>query len=340
MKLKIKTINGIVHELSLLPTESIEALKQNIYNHLKIPVERQKIWYNNSLLQDGIALQDAVIHDGDVLVLLAKRAPTPPSADKDTTPIPTKSIILEHTSYGKKIPQERGSRIPVRPSSAISNLRTQLNDLMGTFVGFTSGTSAEEEPQEEIEQTSQLVAPSTEVNPEALTALKDMGFQEQRARKALLLTKMNTQLAMEWLLEHGDDADIDEPLTDDQLRQLSGPRAPSVPFVPDATAIAKLKDMGFAEDDIIEALRATNNNSEAACAYLLGERTEEEGHFDDSVIRNVLMNPVIQAGLSNPRVLQALRALIENPSSATQFLSDPEIGPVLIQVHNIIQGGH
>ena len=33
----------------------------------------------------------------------------------------------------------------------------------------------------------------------------------------------------------------------------------------------------------------------------------------------------------------ALRSLIENPSSAEQYMSDPEIGPILLLCHNIIQ---
>jgi uncharacterized UBP type Zn finger protein len=34
-----------------------------------------------------------------------------------------------------------------------------------------------------------------------------------RSRKALQLNRNNAQLAMEWLLEHEDDADADTPLT-------------------------------------------------------------------------------------------------------------------------------
>lgn len=37
---------------------------------------------------------------------------------------------------------------------------------------------------------------------------------------------MNAQLAMEWLLEHSDDPDVDVPLTTEQLSQLLRPDAP------------------------------------------------------------------------------------------------------------------
>lgn len=37
--------------------------------------------------------------------------------------------------------------------------------------------------------------------------------------------------------------------------------------------------------------------------------------------------------------LIALRAILENPASAAQFLNDPEIGPLLMQFGNIVNGG-
>jgi len=208
---------------------------------------------------------------------------------------------------------------------------------MGSLIGFTSSSAPSTEEERPAEQPQGESTSSSEVDSDKLKQLQDMGFTENRAKKALLLNRMNTSLAMDWLLEHEGDSDIDDALSAEQLQHLTK----STTFSPDPIAVAKLKDMGFKEEDIAEALRMTNNNSEAACAYLLGEGGEAEFSLDDTnVIHDVLMNPTIQAGLANPRVLQALKALIENPSSAAQYISDPEIGPVLIQVHNIISGVH
>ena len=55
-------------------------------------------------------------------------------------------------------------------------------------------------------------------NAAALQQLKDMGFPDARCRKALLLNEMNFDAAFEWILAHMEDADIDEPLSDEQLR--------------------------------------------------------------------------------------------------------------------------
>jgi uncharacterized UBP type Zn finger protein len=53
-----------------------------------------------------------------------------------------------------------------------------------------------------------------------------MGFSEAVARKALLLTRCNVELALEWVLQHMDDPDAETPPTQEQLRQVEdGPHA-------------------------------------------------------------------------------------------------------------------
>lgn len=57
-------------------------------------------------------------------------------------------------------------------------------------------------------------------NAAALQQLKDMGFPDARCRKALLLNEMSFEAALDWILVHIEDADIDEPLSDEQLRRV------------------------------------------------------------------------------------------------------------------------
>ncbi|PRP85591.1 hypothetical protein PROFUN_06380 [Planoprotostelium fungivorum] len=105
----------------------------------------------------------------------------------------------------------------------------------------------------------------------------------------------------------------------------------------DPAATQRLRDMGFAEAEIITALTATGNDEEAAAIYLLGEQEEAVGGGGEA-LQAILSDPIVQAGLGNPRVLEMLRHLIENPTSSisAQYLADPEIAPILIQVNNII----
>src|SRR4051812_7737826 len=104
--------------------------------------------------------------------------------------------------------------------------------------------------------------------------------------------------------------------------------------------------MGFGPADITTALRITSNNYEAAAAWLLGDRevvhdSDEEANditLDENnpLLQLILNNPSVQSALTNNRVVQALRRLIEDPSTVSQYLNDPEIGHVILQVHNII----
>lgn len=55
-----------------------------------------------------------------------------------------------------------------------------------------------------------------------IAQLTDMGFAEAVARKALILTRDNVQLAVEWLFEHGDDPNAADPPTQEQLRLVYG----------------------------------------------------------------------------------------------------------------------
>jgi len=146
---------------------------------------------------------------------------------------------------------------------------------------------------------SQPLIPIPEINQEALQQLLSMGFSEERSKKALLLNKMKMDAAMEWLFSHDNDPDIDTPLTIEKYNQLVHPQPPrsrktGAPFVPDQNIIAKLKDMGFQnEDEIKQALQATNNNEEAACAWLLGERdvVDQRSNFLMNFLGNAQQNP-------------------------------------------------
>ena len=105
---------------------------------------------------------------------------------------------------------------------------------MSTFIGFPRASSTPATPTTPQTQATQPApAQPLPMDQTSLQMLVDMGFPENRARKALTLTRyyttdhnpyiirMNTQLAMEWLIEHGDDADIDEPIPEDELEEIN-----------------------------------------------------------------------------------------------------------------------
>jgi uncharacterized UBP type Zn finger protein len=71
---------------------------------------------------------------------------------------------------------------------------------------------------EEPEQEEQIQVPDPPA--EQVQQLTEMGFSEALGRKALILCRGNVELALEWVLGHMDDADAEEPPTQEQLRQV------------------------------------------------------------------------------------------------------------------------
>lgn len=177
---------------------------------------------------------------------------------------------------------------------------------------------------------------------EALCALCEMGFPENRASKALVLNQMNVEQAMEWLFRHGDDPDIDEPLKVGIHRCYSKVNVPKLCvntswtfhvilwpniapletllllwsilqapkpqetarglFTPDMVAYRGLLDMGFAEKDVVAALQLAHNNFRVACDWLVSGR-DVHSALDQQEANFLDENsPLIRAILSDPHV--------------------------------------
>ncbi|GFV39070.1 ubiquitin-associated domain-containing protein 1 [Trichonephila clavipes] len=106
-------------------------------------------------------------------------------------------------------------------------------------------------------------------------------------------------------------------------------------------ALANLKEMGFAEADILDALRINGNNQDTACDWLLSDKkpnfedVEEGLDPDGPIYKSIMSNAVVQLGLSNPKTFLALLHMLENPTSACRWLSDPDTAPILSQIFRI-----
>ena len=167
-----------------------------------------------------------------------------------------------------------------------------------------------------------------------------------------MLNRMNPVQAMEWLLLHESDPNIDTPLTPEEIdsyiplrkRRRKKASEKRKEFVPNPRAVGNLQEMGFPEKDILEALRATGNQQERALDWLLGDKQPMEGATEDGGLDTnspqyvaIMENPVVQLGLTNPRILHAFEDMLENPNNSGQYINDPEIGPVLLQISRIVQ---
>lgn len=106
-------------------------------------------------------------------------------------------------------------------------------------------------------------------------------------------------------------------------------------FRPNLKAIDALKEMGFKEEDqIVEALRATKNNKDAAVELLTAGKVNtddlEAGLDQNSHLFSALVSaPTIRLGLSNPKTLLAFLNILESPAAANVWLNDTDTSPVL-----------
>ncbi|XP_053138145.1 ubiquitin-associated domain-containing protein 1 isoform X1 [Hemicordylus capensis] len=213
----------------------------------------------------------------------------------------------------------------------------------------------------------------------ALRQLTEMGFPESRAVKALRLNHMSVTQAMEWLIEHADDPTVDAPLPGqlllensaevgtsstttttakavagasleasgeepkDELTEIFKKIRRKREFRPDPRAVIALMEMGFDEREVVDALRVNNNQQNAACEWLLGDRKPTPEDLDKGIdpssplFQAILENPVVQLGLTNPKTLLAFEDMLENPLNSTQWMNDPETGPVMLQISRIFQ---
>lgn len=123
---------------------------------------------------------------------------------------------------------------------------------------------------------SSAAAPAAPLQPDpALAAqLEPMGFSANAVARALVATQNSgAETAAQWLFEHMEDADINDPLPAPSTSSSSA--APASSSEPDPEMVGNLSAMlGFTEAQVKAALKATNNDSERAADWLFS-------HADD-----------------------------------------------------------
>ncbi|KZF20118.1 ubiquitin carboxyl-terminal hydrolase 14 [Xylona heveae TC161] len=108
-------------------------------------------------------------------------------------------------------------------------------------------------------------------NEAALSQLEAMGFPRVRCEKALHATgNTDAEVAMNWLFEHMEDPDIDQPL------DLGGSTGASV----NPEQVDMLGSMGFSAPQARKALKETGGNVERAVEWLFSH-PDDQGDFGD-----------------------------------------------------------
>ncbi|XP_050175979.1 ubiquitin-associated domain-containing protein 1 isoform X2 [Myiozetetes cayanensis] len=336
---------------------------------------------SEKVLTDTKTVLEENIQDRDVLLLIKKRAPPPlpkmadVSAEekrKQEQKAPDKDAILKATA---NLPSRSADRTVAHHS--MRDFQTELRKILVSLIEVAQKLLALNPDAVELFKKANAMLDEDEedrVDEIALRQLTEMGFPESRAVKALRLNHMSVTQAMEWLIEHADDPSVDAPLpgqtpaeataeaaassaeaaagpsseeggeeAKDELTEIFKKIRRKREFRPDPRAVIALMEMGFDEKEVVDALRVNNNQQNAACEWLLGDRKPSPEDLDKGIDTNsplfqaILENPVVQLGLTNPKTLLAFEDMLENPLNSTQWMNDPETGPVMLQISRIFQ---
>ncbi|XP_026716163.1 ubiquitin-associated domain-containing protein 1 isoform X2 [Athene noctua] len=336
---------------------------------------------SEKVLTDTKTVLEENIQDRDVLLLVKKRAPPPlpkmadVSAEekrKQEQKAPDKDAILKATA---NLPSRNVDRTVAHHN--MRDFQTELRKILVSLIEVAQKLLALNPDAVELFKKANAMLDEDEedrVDEIALRQLTEMGFPESRAVKALRLNHMSVTQAMEWLIEHADDPAVDAPLpgqtpseataeagassaeatagpsseaggeeAKDELTEIFKKIRRKREFRPDPRAVIALMEMGFDEKEVVDALRVNNNQQNAACEWLLGDRKPSPEDLDKGIDTNsplfqaILENPVVQLGLTNPKTLLAFEDMLENPLNSTQWMNDPETGPVMLQISRIFQ---
>ena len=361
MRLNILNLQTGATELDdIAADDTVDKLKARLYesNLVDLLPSGQRLIHSGRTLANGDELLSAAgVAEGDVVVVVKQRGIDDWKKCESSQPGPD----IAHIS---RVMGKAGATM-----SASSTPSGGTSGLNANFQGLSVGESAPTSDAQSGEAYATVAMRAgrlegitlPEPDPDAMATLLDMGFPEARAKKALLLHRNHPGAAMEWLLEVGDGPEADAELTDVEIRQVMSTigasptvfRAPREPAGdPDEADVQRLVEMGFPREEVLAALRATHNNHDAACAWLLGERGSggmramqdidvgvgARGNPESMqmLLGDILSHPTIQEGMRSERVVQAFQSMIEDPSSAHDYMNDPEVGPILLRVHSIL----
>uniref|UniRef100_A0A8D2H9L4 Ubiquitin-associated domain-containing protein 1 n=1 Tax=Urocitellus parryii TaxID=9999 RepID=A0A8D2H9L4_UROPR len=337
---------------------SVEKLKERCLKHcahgsLEDPksVTHHKLIHAASerVLNDTRTILEENVQDKDVLLLIKKRAPEPlpKMADvsveekkKQEQKAPDRDAILRATA---NLPACSMDRAAVQ--TTMRDFQTELRKILVSLIEVAQKLLALNPDAVELFKKANAMLDEDEderVDEAALRQLTEMGFPESRAAKALRLNHMSVPQAMEWLIEHAEDPAIDAPLPG----QSSPAAASAAAATPEAAAGTSEGDEEVRDEltDIFKKIRRKREfRADARCEWLLGDRKPSPEELDQGIDPNsplfqaILDNPVVQLGLTNPKTLLAFEDMLENPLNSTQWMNDPETGPVMLQISRIFQ---
>jgi hypothetical protein len=263
MRIRIVTLTKHSVFLNIDPSASVDELKARLSQDTGIPLTGMRLVFKGQELVAGNVADNGINEDDFMVVIVVQQSGVKKSDIKPT-----------HSKANS--PQQRREEA--------TNFQDQSNNHAHQFhdtrqVSRHLDVDVDEDAVDNNDNVEEDI--EDEVDPDSLQQLMDMGFPANRATKALIINRGNTQLAMDWLLEHERDPDIDEPLTLEQIDRIhagedddeygEGEGEDGIMMIDPQEAAQRLMELGFTEEDIAYALEATGHDFEAAAAWLLGD---------------------------------------------------------------------
>jgi len=170
--------------------------------------------------------------------------------------------------------------------------------------------------------------PPVEVDAGLVTQLEEMGFSTRRARFALQTFRNNLELACQWLLASADDVESSEEDPDQEQEQEQ-----------DEAGFAQNALRSFIDNPSVHQVSPTSQP-----AHTHGQRRWRPTCLSDSsmltgllLASGALVGCQFENMMQSERLIRAFHAMIESPRGARSYLTDPEIGPILLQIQRAQQ---
>jgi len=351
INLQVLTIDGKETLITVTPGDHVKAIKEKLLGEAgakDLPSYKVVLLSPRRVLEDQRTIEQEGIIEGDLFIVTHRRKNiSSPFRKGSSSKGPDLQTIKACTEY---LGEEKGTAA-TNPGLGYAGMFDFFGELKRILVSLTEVASlVQHVPSEDGLDSDMETDDDIQIDQLCLQKLTDMGFSAERGRKALIINRMCPVQSMEWLLQHEGDEDIDQPLTPEQIasynpekrRKRKRASGKKKEFVPNSRALSSLKEMGFEEKDVYQALRYSGNNQERALDWLLGDQSVDQtldGGLDPNspLYAAIMDHPVVQLGMTNPRILHAFEDMLENPNNSGQYINDPEIGPVLLQISRIVQ---
>ncbi|ODN05979.1 Ubiquitin carboxyl-terminal hydrolase 5 [Orchesella cincta] len=135
--------------------------------------------------------------------------------------------------------------------------------------------------QGEVELPDEPSTPSSKpkvtVDETVVSQLMEMGFHPNACRRAVMLSgNAGAEIAMNWIMQHMEDPDLNDPINCDD----AGPQSGS--FLANPDALASIVSMGFTPAQALKALQATDNNLERAVDWIFSHAEQLDAMVDNA----------------------------------------------------------